>query len=249
MAERETDRPVASPIGVLVHDAAGPGRSTPAVTRTLLGMTSALALSKADELEVENLEVNELPEADALSGEELVAIDQGGVTVKVLLSDLADYIKVAESIVPASEPFKGVLLERTGLLSSVSFPAFIPWQAAVYDTDSFWSAGAATRITIPAGITKVRLTGAWRGNPVKEAGSLACRIQKNGGFYKFSMSNITRQGEIGFDDNVSWSWTPVIPVDPGDFFELRINRADMTTVTDVFHGFSTFFSLEVIERD
>jgi hypothetical protein len=35
----------------------------------------------------------------------------------------------------------------------------IPWDATVYDTDAFWSAGNPARLTVPAGISKVRLKG------------------------------------------------------------------------------------------
>jgi hypothetical protein len=35
----------------------------------------------------------------------------------------------------------------------------VAWDAADYDTDSFWSGGSPTRLTIPSGVTKVRLAG------------------------------------------------------------------------------------------
>ena len=35
----------------------------------------------------------------------------------------------------------------------------IPWDATVNDTDAFWSAGNPTRLTVPAGLSKVRLNG------------------------------------------------------------------------------------------
>jgi hypothetical protein len=35
----------------------------------------------------------------------------------------------------------------------------IPRESVVYDTDAFWSAGDPTRLTIPAGVSKVRLEG------------------------------------------------------------------------------------------
>lgn len=249
MVKRETDRPIATPLGVLTHDEAGPGRSAVGATRTLLGMTSALQVSKADELDIENKEIIDLPAAEALTGAELVTVIQGGVSVKVPISTLSAHIKIAETIVPASEPFKGALLRRTSDLNAVSFPLFVPWQEAAYDSDSFWSAGAATRITIPAGITKVRLTGSVRFNASFEAGTISCRIYKNGGIFPYSTSIIQRQGATGFDDNANAAFTPVIPVVQNDYFELRANRAGLASMVNLLQEIDAlFFSVEVVER-
>jgi hypothetical protein len=194
--------------------------------------------------------IDQLDPAAALAGTEAIHIVQNGKSVRVTLAALAQHIKVAQTIVPASEPFRGALLRRTSNLTSVSFPAFIPWQQAAYDSDSFWSAGAATRITIPAGVTKVRITGSARLNPAAEAGGLSCRVWRNGSEFEFSASIVQRQGEIGFTDNALATFTPVVPVVAGDYFELRVNKDVMASVTSVLSSnTATFFSVEVIERD
>ena len=43
------------------------------------------------------------------------------------------------------------------LVLPTSTDTSIPWDATVYDTDNFWSAGNPTRFTIPSGVSKVRL--------------------------------------------------------------------------------------------
>jgi hypothetical protein len=190
----------------------------------------------------------ELDPHDTLAGTELCALHQDGRLVRLTLAELAAYIRTAETIVPASEPFRGVLLERTSVLAGVTFPLIVPWQAAAYDTNSFWSGGAATRITIPAGVTRGRLYGAASFNAVNQSGTLACRILRNGAVYKFSNVRIVRDGTSGFSDNRTWAATPVIPVTAGDFFELQVLRAGLASVVDLQFDVSTFFAFEVVER-
>lgn len=185
---------------------------------------------------------------DGLAGSELCALHQDGRLVRLTLAELAQWIRTAESIVPASEPFEGVLLERTSTLAGVTFPLVVPWQAAVYDSMGFWSAGAPTRITVPPGVSKGRLIGAGNFNAAGQAGSLFCSIHRNGGSMKFSLNRNLRESSTGFTDNSSWTWTPVIPVAPGDFFELRFNRSGMSAVNDLLHEASTFFAFEVVEK-
>ena len=185
---------------------------------------------------------------DGLAGSELCALHQGGRLVRLTLAELAQWIRTAESIVPASEPFEGVLLERTSTLAGVTFPLFVPWQAAVYDSMGFWSAGAPTRITVPPGVSKGRLLGAGAFTSAAQSGSLFCSIHRNGGTMKHCLQKNVREGTSGFSTNTGWSWTPVIPVDPGDFFELRFNRSGMSSVNELLHEASTFFAFEVVEK-
>ena len=185
---------------------------------------------------------------DGLAGSELCALHQDGRLVRLTLAELAQWIRTAESIVPASEPFEGVLLERTGPLAGVTFPLLVPWQAAVHDSMGFWSAGAPTRITVPPGVSKGRLIGAGNFNTAAQSGSLFCSIYRNGAILKFTLNRNIREGTSGFGNNGGWSWTPVIPVAPGDFFELRFNRSGMSSVTELLHETSTFFAFEVVEK-
>lgn len=189
----------------------------------------------------------ELDEFSTLDGSELVAVHQEGRLVRIPLADLAQWIKTAESIVPASEPFEGVLLRRTSDLAAVTWPVVVPWQEAEYDTDSFWSAGAPTRITIPAGVSKVRLFGQIAATAFAQAGSLHGLINKNGSSFEFSGEVSVRSGATGFGTNNVAVSTPVVPVEAGDYFELRANRANLASMTDVIVT-RTFFGLEVVEK-
>ena len=186
---------------------------------------------------------------DNLAGSEICALHQDGRLVRLTLAELAQWIRTAESIVPASEPFEGVLLERTSDLAGFTFPLFVPWQAAVYDSMGFWSAAAPTRITVPPGVSKGRLIGAGAFNRASQAGSFSCRIHLNGSPMKFCLQYAVRESNTGFNNNTSWTWTPVIPVAPGDFFELRFHLSGMPAVDELLHEASTFFAFEVVEAD
>lgn len=185
---------------------------------------------------------------DGLTGAEICALHQDGRLVRLTLSELAQWIRTAESIVPASEPFEGVLARRTSTLASVTFPLVVPWQDTVYDTMDFWSGAAPTRLTVPAGVTKVRLSGAAAFNSATEAGTLSCSIRRNGLSEPNALLNVLREGAIGFANNATATWSPVLPVTPGDYFEMRLHRSGMPSVTDLEHDGATFFALEVVEK-
>jgi hypothetical protein len=56
--------------------------------------------------------------------------------------------------------FRDTTLTITGYEAVAdSTDVVVPWNAVVYDTDAFWSAGNPTRLTVPAGVSKVRLKG------------------------------------------------------------------------------------------
>lgn len=185
---------------------------------------------------------------DGLTGAEICALHQDGRLVRLTLSELAQWIRTAESILPASEPFEGVLVRRTSTLSGVTFPLIVPWQDSVYDTAGFWSGAAATRLTVPAGVSKVRLSGAAAFNSAAQSGSLSCSIWRNGASEPNSMLNVLREGITGFSNNGTWAWSPVLPVAPGDYFEMRVHRSGMASVSDLDHDGATFFALEVVEK-
>lgn len=71
----------------------------------------------------------------------------------------------------------------------------IPWDATVYDTDAFWSAGSPTRLTVPAGVSKVRL----KGNLNWTFGGTGSRhiwMHQNGGPF-FGMGRESDEGDAG----------------------------------------------------
>ena len=114
-------------------------------------------------------------------------------------------------------PFKGALVRRTSDLTSVSPPIHVSWQAATYDTDGFWDAGNPTRLTVPAGITKIRLMGAVALQASLTAGGVFLGFEKNGaGDIPGAAAATFRQGSAGYNNNDFATFTAVLPVTAGD---------------------------------
>jgi hypothetical protein len=148
-------------------------------------------------------------------------------------------------------PFRGALLRRTADATSLSFPWIAAWQTAVYDTDAFWSAGNPTRLTVPAGVTRVRLHGSVRFPDAASVGAINLQFLRNGATpspaFPGTAMWAVRVGGTGFTDNAAFLISPVLAVSPGDYFELRVNRTGLGTPTTVLADAATFFAIEVIE--
>src|SRR5688500_15940146 len=102
--------------------------------------------------------------------------------------------------------WQGATLRRTSNLAGLTTGAAIAWSSAIRDTDSFWSAGAPTRITIPPGVAKVRLSGSLAFEALTVAGSVAAIPLKNGLVFAapdMYASPFPRQGTTGFSSGNS----------------------------------------------
>ena len=116
----------------------------------------------------------------------------------------------------------------------------IPWDAAVYDTDTFWSAGNPTRLTVPTGVSKVRLKGNidWT---FGGAGHRHVWIHKNGALF-FGAAKESDEGDAG----VQSIGSAVVDVTPGDYFEL-LARQTSASPKNVAADELTWFAIEVVE--
>lgn len=167
-------------------------------------------------------EVGDLPLASALTGAEEIVIVQGGNSRRASLTTLAQWVKVAESIVPSSEPWRGALVKLSADLTAVNFPFIVPWGSAVEDTDAFWSVGTPTRLAIPAGITRVRLGCFIELEDAAAAGSIHVEFRKNGGATDPANIASCRYGATGFVQNRATIYSYPGVVIEGDYFEVRI---------------------------
>jgi hypothetical protein len=111
------------------------------------------------------------------------------------------------------------------------------------DTNTFWSAGAPTRIVVPAGVTKVKITSnvRWSANTT---GTRQAVIAKNGATFhgRGAGSNSPNPGG-NCDQNVT---SAVIPVVAGDYFELLVFQSAGVALA-LTAGESLWFQIEVIE--
>jgi hypothetical protein len=109
--------------------------------------------------------------------------------------------------------FRGAIVKLTAAEPVAdSTGVAVPWDAIVYDTDAFWDSGDPTRLTIPAGVTEVRL----KGNIDWTFGGTGHRhvwMHQNGGVF-FGMGRESDEGDAGMQS----IGNAVIDITPGDPF-------------------------------
>jgi len=195
-----------------------------------------------------NKTIEDLVAAGAITDADLLMLVQGGNSRKVDIAALKAALAGLVSANTYIAPFKGCLLTRTSDQTGVSFPISVAWQAAQYDTNAFWNAGSATRITIPAGVTKARFTAQLALEGLAVAGGFFLGLYKNGvlGYPAEAVSSV-RSDSSGYTNNVQGLVSPVLPVVAGDYFELYVNT-NMAGVDQVL-ATRSWFQCEVMEGD
>jgi hypothetical protein len=139
------------------------------------------------------------------------------------------------------EAFRGAMVRLTATEPvAESTDVAIPRDATVYDTDTFWSAGNPTRLTVPAGVSKVRV----KGNTNWTFGGSGYRhiwVHKNGALF-FGTAKESDQGDAG----VQSIGRGVVNVTPGDYLEF-IARQTSGATKNVAADELTWFAIEVVE--
>lgn len=129
-----------------------------------------------------------------------------------------------------SATFRGALVYRnTGLAGqNLSVAYAVPFTTALYDTDSLWSAGSPTRLTVPAGVTRIRLTG---GIAITNGttGEWFQVLPMKNGVADFPAIPLTFWPTLVATARGTFA-SGVIPVVAGDFFELRGQTQTDTSV-------------------
>lgn len=132
-------------------------------------------------------------------------------------------------------PFKGAKVILTAA-EAISTSTDIPWDAVSYDVGTWWSSGAPTRLTIPAGVTRIRMYANIRTDDNSFILTLA--IIKNGSVW--AEGPMTREDRQRTEQNLS---SGPINVVEGDYFEIQAasSSAQNAIVSN------TWFSIEAIE--
>ncbi len=153
-----------------------------------------------------------------------------------------------------------VFLDASQVLAD-DVPAAIVWTDEVTDTNDFSDISAAGpnpgRLTVPAGVSRVKLTGQiginWTNTPTT-SWSLEALIRKNGaGTYPGKPIHRIGTDAGSYYENMSFQVsTPVLAVSPGDYFELVVRWQDAggSITLDAFgtdNGDGCWFAIEVIE--
>lgn len=172
-----------------------------------------------------------------------------GDSRKVTLDELKTFINTDPTVVPSSVPWRGARVYRTTNLTGIPTGTAITWQASAIDTESIWSVGAPTRLTVPTGVTKVRLFGGAQFETGGTAGTVGLSINKGGsamGAPNHYGRDTFRSGTTGFTTNRAHIFTSVLEVTAGQYFEL-LAQISMTGIDEVLASEATFFEMEILE--
>lgn len=153
-------------------------------------------------------------------------------------------IEVIQSNSVASDTFAGCFLKKSADQSAANYSAgaAVTWDTETYDTLGFHDTGANTsRITVPAGVTKIRLQGFIKASLVTANTVHSLQITKNGTAVWNGSTEIIES--VANTDVGIYTSTPVIDVSAGDYFELFYFNAD-TSIT-VVSAYS-WFHCEVV---
>lgn len=140
--------------------------------------------------------------------------------------------------------------DRAGVMMKLASDAVITnnvttllsWGSNVYNDYGFWVIGSPTRLTVPSGVAKIRLSASvlWATNAT---GVRIIDVIKNGtGFDGRSTLAMTASASQSCQELVS----PIILVTAGDYFEIRVTQSsggDLNVTADQ----RTWVSVEVVE--
>lgn len=149
----------------------------------------------------------------------------------------------AVSIPGAGGGFRGALVyHSTGQSISGTTDTVLTWDTAAYDTDGCWTISTPTRLTVPAGVSKVRVSASVS---MAASGSTYFEIRKNatGAGAGAAFPGKAAQAistTFNIDTQVA---TAVIDVTPGDWFDAKLYKTSGTATARAQHS---WLSMEIV---
>ena len=144
--------------------------------------------------------------------------------------------------------FRGALVRKSVNQTGVDYTTAtaVVWDQEVYDTDGFHdNASNNSRLTIPAGVSKVRLSAQVVGGSLTADLWFFAGLRKNGAAGT-DWDGVGRSStETGLTSGVANMVSAVTPVMAGDYFEVYL-QVETDTSIDLFAG-SSWFAIEVVE--
>lgn len=144
--------------------------------------------------------------------------------------------------------FRGALVELTANESiSSGTSTVVPWDQAIYDTDSIWSSGSPTRLTVPTGVTRVRLSG----NAMFVAGSdyqyNLIRCRKNAAVIRGEFNTATADYSVSREPLLNGA-SAVLTVVAGDYFDMVVFQQNAANAArNLLWDTATWFAMEIVE--
>lgn len=175
-------------------------------------------------------EIRAIRGAPTLSGNSLIQVTEAGQTEIATLDELDLLLSGATVSQGVQDAFRGAEIHQITNATVKDHDGAITWEGDVTrDTDSFYSGAASTRLTVPAGVTKVRL------HCYLDIGSSTTFVPTppTDGEASIVMNGVTTiASQFWFGSGVAWPGSsvtnrgtpvsmvsPVIDVTAGDYFE------------------------------
>lgn len=110
----------------------------------------------------------------------------------------------------------------TPATASATYPKIVVWDTSLVDDAGIWSAGTPSRMTIPAGVTRCRLSYSIGFTSSSTARSFSIYPTLNGSTSPLGDGLLRlRMGSTGSTANWFNAVTGIRPCTPGDYFEIR----------------------------
>lgn len=150
-----------------------------------------------------------------------------------------------QSAAGVNKPFRGAMaILAADKTYTPSAGIEVAWDGIEYDTDGLWSAGQPSRLTIPNGVSKVRLHALLDPSNAfySTENSYYLRIFKNGGMFRGTGVLVGRSGYNDAGLSVS---SAVVPVVAGDYFTVQFLTSQ--TGSMILQSNVCEFSIEIVE--
>lgn len=169
----------------------------------------------------------------------LTAITTADDTDHLLIDDagVAKKMTVANAKTTLAPAFQGALVKLTGA-EIMTTGNSVPWDEEIYDVGDWWDSGEPTRLTVPTGVTRVRVSGSIYNSVVPTDGQ--AMFFKNGA--AFDGSGYERHDNANQANGLR---SAVLEVTPGDYFEYHMIFSGSQTIrVDILGG--QFFGIEAV---
>jgi hypothetical protein len=172
-----------------------------------------------------------------------------GLPAATTVDAAADYLPIVQGGATLKAPaglirpaYRGAHVTLSGVVTNPASPYFVAWGTEVLDTDGFWAIGNPSRMTIPAGVSRVRLYyGLTFSLSTWTAGSsVSIGFRKNGAGSTICGLTVT----AGYTDPLFSVVSPPLAVSAADYFEARLVSTDATFT--IAAADATYFALEVV---
>lgn len=187
-----------------------------------------------------NKEVGELTAAGPLTGTELVHVVQSGNSRKTSATTLAAFVG-------GMIPYGGARIRSASLQNYTLTGAFtaMRFDTADRDTHGFWSSSQPNRFTVPAGVTKIRLSASVKVDSADTIENNQFTFGKNGVTQVTSGLGNMGIANVGYSNPGGTLVSDVLDVVAGDYFELFYFSSG-TWSANADRGL-TWFAIELVE--